>query len=327
MSRWAVVLPLVIACSRGSELAAGPGAWHTGTPLPGPRFEAAGAVVGGRVLFVGGITGVEGDQLSARESDRVDVWDPVTKSWGAGPPLPADGPKHHLALAVSGDVLYVLGGFTGIIGGADAAGVFTPNARAYALENGAWRRLADQPLARGSATAAVLGGAIVVAGGGVAEPNALADVYAYDIAADAWSKRASMPTAREHVASCVVEGKMIVVGGWKDDRTVVDAVEAYDPGADTWTSLPALPTARGGLGATVMADACYVIGGEHWTGADPGTFAVNEVFANGAWTSRSPMPTARHGLGLVAFDGAVWAIGGGPERGNSYTDVVEIFQP
>jgi N-acetylneuraminic acid mutarotase len=317
------------AADAGGGSSGGPGAWSAAQALPVPRFEGAGAVVGGRILFVGGITGVLDDQLSARESDRVDVYDPATATWSPGPPLPADAPKHHLAVAVADDVLYVLGGFNGILGGADDAGVFTPSAKSYALVGTTWKRLADQPLARGSAAASVLGGTIVVAGGGVTEPNALADAYAYDIARDAWEKRAPMPTAREHVASCVLGGKMIVVGGWSGDRTVVNAAEAYDPAADRWVSLAPMPTARGGLGAAVLDGACWVVGGEHWTGDLPGTYGANESYdpSSNAWTSRAPMPTSRHGLGVATFGDALWAIGGGPVRGNSYTDVVEVFRP
>src|SRR5262249_27256176 len=77
-----------------------PGRWQSGTPLPVERFEAYAAQAGGRIYFIGGITGTFGDQLSARESDRVDVYDPATQAWTPGPPLPAAAPRHHLAATV-----------------------------------------------------------------------------------------------------------------------------------------------------------------------------------------------------------------------------------
>lgn len=326
---WPLVFAVASACHGEPENPpAAPGSWSTGPSISEPRFEGAAIAVGDRIYYVGGITGIQGDMRGARASDRVDVFDPVGRVWSSAPALPPDAPRHHLAVATTGGKLYVLGGFTGIIGGADAAGVFLPNASTFVLDAGAWRRLRDQPFARGSASAQVIDGIIYVAGGGIAEPDARADLFSYDPARDVWTQKAPMPTAREHVASCAVGGKLIVIGGWAGNaRIVVSAVESYDPATDAWTRLPDLPTARGGLGAVTIADVCYAIGGEHWTSDFPGTFDRNEAFSAGRWTSFAPMPTARHGLGLAAINGAVYAIGGGPAMGNSYTDVVEIFRP
>jgi N-acetylneuraminic acid mutarotase len=329
--RFAVAACAVVAAACHTDPPPPPGSpWTSATSLPVPRFEGKAAVVGGKVLYVGGITGVIDDQASARESDRVDVYDPATRAWTSGPSLPADSAKHHLALAVIDDRLYVLGGFNGIIGGADAAGVFTPSAATFVLDQGAWKRLADQPVARGSASAEVIDGIIYVAGGGVTEPDARTDLYAYDPAHDSWLARRPVPTAREHVASCAIDGKLLVLGGWAgEDKHVVGAVESYDPKADAWTTLPDLPTPRGGLGAVVVNGACVAVGGETWAGPLPGTFAAVESLdvARGAWTALPSMPTARHGLGVALLDGTLYALGGGPVRGNSYTDVVEVLRP
>jgi non-specific serine/threonine protein kinase len=322
--------PFASACHGSSAAAPVDGGWSEATSLPVPRFEGKSVVVAGKVLYVGGITGVTSDPASARESDRIDVYDPATRTWSSGPSLPADGPMHHLALAVMDDRLYVLGGFTGILGGADAAGVFTPSAVTYVLEGSTWTRLADQPVARGAATAEAIGGIIYVAGGGVTEPGSLTDLYGYDPATDTWNGLRPMPTMREHVASCVVDGRMIVVGGWMgDDRAVVATAEAYDPATDQWTHLADMPTARGGLGAVAIGGTCFAIGGEEWVGSLPGTFANVEALDvdSGAWTTIGPMRLARHGLGVTALGGMLYAVGGGPIRGNSYTDDVETKVP
>ncbi len=306
------------------------GGWTSATSLPVPRFEGKSVVVNGDVLYIGGITGVINDQASARESDRVDIYDPTKRTWTSGPPLPADAPRHHLALAVLDGRVYVLGGFTGIIGGADAAGVFTPSAATFVLDGTTWQRLADQPVARGSATAEVIGGLIYVAGGGVAEPDSRTDLYVYDPASDTWAMRRPMPTSREHVASCVVAGRMIVLGGWQgNDKHVVAAAESYDPTTDQWTHLADMPTARGGLGAVAVNGVCFAVGGEQWVGPLPATFPNVEALDldSGLWTTAGPMHTARHGLGVAAVGDEIYAVGGGPVQGNSYTDVVEVHRP
>jgi hypothetical protein len=276
--------------------------------------------------FIGGITGQLGDIKTAQPSRRVDVFDPRTGQWTSGPDLPADAPKHHLAVAVAVDVIYVLGGFDGILNQAPNE-PFVPVAVAYALRNGAWIRLAPPPRARGAATAQAIDGKIYVTGGAPTEnqpPYAELDIY--DIAADSWTSGAPMPTPREHLASCVVGGKMLVVGGWIQDKAQT-AAEEYDPAAGTWTVRPPMPTARGGLAAAAIADECHAVGGEDWALAPPGTFGVHEVWSatTGAWSTSAPMPTSRHGLGLAWIGDAMYAVGGGPIQGNSYTATVEAF--
>jgi N-acetylneuraminic acid mutarotase len=301
-----------------------------GTPLPKDRFEAYGAVAHGKVHFIGGITGVFGDIATAEPSRRVDIFDPASGRWDPGPDLPADAPKHHLAVAIWEERIFVVGGFDGIID-QHPNEPFLPIAVAYVLDGAAWKKLAPPPLARGASTAQAIDGKIYVAGGAKNEgidPEDELDIY--DIQADTWTTGAKMPTAREHLASCAIGGKMIVVGGWAGaPKTAQRAAEIYDPKTNVWSALAPLPTPRGGLGATARGTECHVVGGEDWALPFPGTFTTHEVFdtATSAWTTRAPMPTARHGLGLAWLDARLWAVGGGPSMGNSYTTTVEIFAP
>jgi len=304
--------------------------WSEAPALPVARFEAYAAVARGKVHFLGGITGVIDDIRTAQPSRRVDVFDPRTDLWSAGPELPIDAPKHHLTVAVVNDAIYVLGGFDGIIG-QTAGEPFRPIAIAYVLEGATWRRLAAPPLARGGATAQAIDGRIYVAGGAPNEGEpSYSELDVYDIASNSWTKAASMPTAREHVASCAIDGKLIVIGGWKDrERNAQGAVERYDPKTNLWIQLAPLPTRRGGLAAVTIGSTCHVVGGEDWALPLPGTFGNHETFdvTTGAWTIDVPMPTARHGLGLAWLGGTLYAVGGGPSQGNSYTATVEVLRP
>lgn len=319
---------LVLACASPTQ-APPVGSWSEAPALPLPRFEGYAAVAHGKVHFIGGITGVIDDIRTAQPSRRVDVFDPLTKLWSAGPELPEDAPKHHLTVAVANDAIYVLGGFDGIIG-QHTGEPFRPIAAAYVLEGIAWRKLVAPPLARGGATAQALdeGRRIYVTGGAPNEGEpSFAELDVYDVASNTWTKAASMPTAREHVASCAIDGKLIIIGGWSV-RAAQAAVESYDPRTDHWTSLPPLPTPRGGLAAVTIGSTCHVIGGEDWALPLPGTFRNHETLdvRTGIWTTDVPMPTARHGLGLAWLGGVVYAIGGGPSQGNSYTAIVEMLR-
>jgi N-acetylneuraminic acid mutarotase len=299
-------------------------------PLPELRFEGYAITLDGKVYYLGGITGAGGVPTSATPSKRVDVFDPVTGTWAAGPPLPASAPAHHLAVAAVGARIYVLGGFTGIIGTNAPGQGFVPVATSYAFDGSTWTALADQPIARGAATAQAIGGVIYVAGGGSDDTQTRTDLYAYDPASNSWRQRAPMPTSREHLASCAVNDKMIVAGGWSGSaKTTTPITEMYDPSTDRWTRLPDMPTSRGGLGGIALDGVCHFVGGERWDIPSPGTFAKNEGFdpAAGAWSVYTPMPTARHGIGVALVGNGIGVFGGGPDQGNSYTNVVEIFVP
>lgn len=334
--RWLAVL--LAACGSSSRpplttpapLAAAPGSWKTNPPLPELRFEGYAVALGAKVYYLGGITGMSGVPTSAAPSPKVDVFDPVTSTWSSGPPLPADAPRHHLAVAVVGTRIYVLGGFTGIIGTNAPGAAFVPVATTYAFDGSNWTALANQPVARGAATAQAIGGIVYVAGGGSDDTHTLGDLYAYDPATDSWTRRAPMPTSREHLASCAVNGKMIVAGGWSGSpMTTTPVTEMYDASTDRWSREPDMPTSRGGLGGIALNGVCHFIGGERWDIPSPGTFANNEGFdpAAGAWSLYTPMPTARHGIGVALVENGIGVFGGGPEQGNSYTDVVEVFVP
>jgi hypothetical protein len=302
--------------------------WTVAQPLPEPRFESFGVTFGGYIYFLGGITGDLGNIASAAPSRRVDIYDARTDTWSTGPELPADAPKHHLAVAVMPDGIYVVGGFDGILA-QQPDEPFVPVPNAYALRGSTWVPLAKAPIARGASTAEAIGGKIYVTGGvtteGVRPFNQL-DIY--DPVTDTWSSGPAMPTPREHLASCAIDGKLIVVGGWNEDVST-GATEAYDPDARTWQVLAPMPTPRGGLAAVADGSLCHVIGGEDWALPFPGTLHAHEVFDPSAntWTTRAPMPTARHGLGLALAGRAIYAMGGGPAQGNSYTNVVEVYLP
>ena len=306
--------------------------WTKRASLPVARFESYGVSDGSRVWFLGGITGVFGDISTAAPSRRVDVYDPQTDTWTQGPDLPADAPKHHLAVAAIGARIYVLGGFDGILDQRPDE-PFVPVAHAYVLDGGAWQPIASPPLARGAATAQAIDGKIYVTGGSTTEdvpPFDELDVY--DTTTNAWTTGPKMPTAREHLASCAIDGKMIVVGGWiGPDNHASHVAEAFDTKTGAWTRLPDLPTARGGLEAIDLGDGvCHVIGGEDWYLPFPGTVSAHEGFdtKSGAWRTFAPMPTSRHGFGLARTpQGTLLAMGGGPAQGNSYSDVVEMYAP
>lgn len=296
-----------------SMSAAGKG-WRAAAAVPEARTEVAAALVRGKIYLLGGLAQSGGTTC-------VDVYDPQLDRWADGPALPAGAPRHHLAVAVHADRIFVVGGYLG--------DTFIATAKTWVLEGGAWRAAAEQPLARGAATAQTFGDRILVAGG-AAMDKVYGDLYAYDAANDRWITPALSPmeVPREHIASCAIGKKMIVSAGRVNGGNI-RAAESYDTEANRWTRLQDQPTARSGLAAAPLGDVCYTFGGERLDGQPPGTFNESEGFdvARGAWMTYAPMPTRRHGLAAVAHGGSIYVLGGGPQPGFTYSTVVEVFTP
>jgi N-acetylneuraminic acid mutarotase len=321
VSRW-LVLSALAACSHGASVPS-PGSWTSGPAVPARRTEPAAATARGKVYVIGG---VDTDGARRVAVPRVDVYDPAQGKWIDGPPLPADGPLHHVAVATVDDRLFVIGGFC--MHDPVTVDPWVARKEAYVLDGASWRPVAPQPVARGAAAAQVVDGKIYVLGGGADEGTATADAAMYDPATDSWAALPPMPTPRQHVASCVFGHTIVVLGGWTGVGTETFAkAEAFDVDARAWRPGPPMPTARGGHAAATLGGRCYVLGGETWLPTAE-AYAVTEALdANGAWTSLAPLPTKRHGFGAVALGGAVWAISGSIEPGDDPTADVERFAP
>jgi Kelch motif protein len=289
------------------------GRWERGAAALSDRSEVAGAVLGGRIDVVGGLTaiGVTSD---------VQEYDPAADRWTARAPLPQA--IHHPAAAAIGGRLYVMGGFV-VQGWSIWHAVNTIYEYDSATDH--WRSRASMPTARGALTAVAVDGKIYAIGGTADRDTGATEVY--DPAADAWKQLRPMPTPRNHLAAVVVDSRIIVFGGRAGaPARNVGAVEAYDPRTDTWQARKPLPTPRSGIGAAVVAGRVYVMGGEL---GRPGTYPENEEYdpATDRWASRAPMPTPRHGLAVVAVGGRIYALNGGPRPGGTYSNVNEIYVP
>lgn len=324
MRRIALPFALLALAACGSPADTTSNTWRKATTAPEPRADGFVASDGAHLWVVGGLA-ASADAGAAAPSARVDVLAIGTNHWSLASALPEGAPKHHLAAALSGGKLHVLGGFDGAAG---TPSPVAPKAAAFALEGAAWRRLADAPLARGGATAQAIGGKIYVAGGAAAPdapPTPELDVY--DPAADAWTTGAALPTPRRDAASCAVFGRLAVLGGVDAAGTALAVVEAYDPATNAWERWPDLPTARGGLAALAVGDKCYAVGGA--SSAPPATLGESDVFdpTSRRWAVLAPMPTPRRGLGLALASGELWAVGGDTTPAGGATALIEAYRP
>lgn len=171
------------------------GAWVALPPMPQPRAAAAAAVVGDKIVVVGG---QNGDKLAP----DTEVFDGT--SWSLAAPIPT--PRELLSAATDGTYVYA-------VGGRDLAS----SKNTFAFERfdpvaGTWQSLPTMPTARGGVAAAWIDGRIVAAGG--EEPTRVLDtVEAYDIATGAWSTLAPLGVPRHGMSLAVAGSSVYAVGG------------------------------------------------------------------------------------------------------------------
>ena len=181
-------------------------------PMPTPRSSRA-CITAEKALVVAG--GVASDYLAT-----VEVMDINTKQWTTVCPLPQK--LWSLSSIVSGNSLYLAGGFTG---GSWSKSVFTcslpdlwqpetlgSRIRQTLTRSNVWKEISSLPVTR--STLASFGGQLLAIGGRDISGNPTTDVYRYDSHTDSWHVISQMKNKRlQCLAVTLPEDRLIVVGG------------------------------------------------------------------------------------------------------------------
>jgi N-acetylneuraminic acid mutarotase len=238
--------------------------WSDGPDLPMALHHANAAVVGTRVVVVGGMA----DGFNA--VGDVFVWDAAgSGGWETGASMPSGSERGAGAVGAIGPYVYVAGGL--------ADGSVTAFSRYHVMDE-AWEPLPDLPEPRNHIVGAAVGEHFYAVGGrDVGTDGVQPDVWRWD--GLEWTARAPMTTARGGAAGAVLEGRIFVLGGEGAPTAsgVFDEVESYDPEADTWASHTPMLTPRHGTGAAAVGSSIYVPGGATVEGF--GWTEVHEAFA------------------------------------------------
>ncbi len=274
--------------------------WETKAPLVTPRDDFGLATVAGRIWVMGGTNGEGGNRL-----DCVEVYDPATNAWTAGPALSA-GRSSFRAVAL-GTTIYAFGGASSAQPGLDVAEALDTTTKQ-------WRRLAPAPQPLSGHAVAELGGTIYVIGG-YSGGNGVGNVYAYEPATNAWRQVASLSAARYNLNAVVLNGKIYALGGSLNNAPS-GVVEVYDPATDSWADGTAMPVPMSNFGATAHEGRIYAM-----------AYKIQQVFDPRAnrWIAADAMPTSRQGQGVAALADTVYAIGGSNEALSHNVDRVEAY--
>ena len=133
--------------------------WEKLPDLPTQRNHLAMVAINGKIFVAGGRTG---PGAMAERVDVVEIYDPKTRRWTRGAPLPA--PRGGITGAAHAGCMFVFGGEgerTHVLG-------LTPTVYGYDPRANRWTRLPDLPIAvHGLKGTAVIGGRIFLPGGGI----------------------------------------------------------------------------------------------------------------------------------------------------------------
>jgi non-specific serine/threonine protein kinase len=169
--------------------------WKELPPLRRPRAAGAAAVVGDRIVVVGGQAG---DKLVT----ATEVFD--GKRWRDGAPIPT--PREHLAAASDGSAVYAVGGR-----------VLTADRNSDALERydpdtDTWTRLPALPTPAGSLGAAIVGHTLVAIGGETST-KVLGAVQAFDLRKQTWSALPPLHTPRHGLVAVGLANTILTLTG------------------------------------------------------------------------------------------------------------------
>jgi N-acetylneuraminic acid mutarotase len=264
------------------------GRWVEQPRLPIPVSEMGVIECNGRIHVVGGYA------RQRTDGDFHQIYDPATKQWSLGAPLPFG--CNHIALATIGDKIYGFGGFI--------EQNRAPHSRTFVYDTKAneWTTLKQMPRPRGAASAVVLDGKVHVIGGRDVRSVEWHEVY--DPATQGWEVRAPMIGStktqphsgqRDHMAVALVDGNIHAIGGRMDSYDFNTGLHTvYDVKTDKWTNRAPMPTPRSGPSGVFYAGKIFVFGGE----ATGRVFGTNECYdpKTDSWAACTPMAVPRHGL-------------------------------
>jgi non-specific serine/threonine protein kinase len=171
--------------------------WTDGPALHFARAGGAAAVVGNKIVVVGGRTAATEKPIVPTE-----VFDGT--SWRDAPGIPVPG--DHLAAASDGTYLYVVGG-RHISVSANTAAVqrFNP-------ATGQWAQLPPMPNPGSDLGAAIIDGQLITVGG-ESPASVFSTARAYNLATSTWSSLPNLPTARHGAAVTAIGNALYVIDG------------------------------------------------------------------------------------------------------------------
>jgi N-acetylneuraminic acid mutarotase len=272
--------------------------WTNATASPGPRYEAATTVLGGKVYAFGGYHDAQW------HVDRTYlIYNPALDAWTFGGTLPTGMPETHLGITNDGRYIYFAGGFGGNIQNTQPSQWISDEVWRLDPQSNTWTLITHLPQSRGAGGLALIGRRLHYISGNPADRMTnMPEHFVYDLDTGKWSTAAPIPDPKDHFATVLMNGLIYVVGGEHGHdvpgkHQQVATVHVYDPATDSWRQLAGLPVATSHIeGSTQALDGNIVVAGGQIGVFDP----TDQVFSYdpiaNSWSKLSPsLPGLRQG--------------------------------
>jgi len=268
------------------------------------RHEACMVMVGRKAYIAGG-----------RETQDLDIYDPVTRTWSKGAPAPKL--LHHMQCVAAQGKLWIMAAWTGYYPREENA----EHAYMYDPATNSWTTLPALPIDRRRGSAAVMVSPdetmIYVSHGnsGGHEDNSdnvdaqsLPYLDVYNITSQTWTAlSSSAPNPRDHTGGFMKDGKLYIAGGRNggldlqpqggDKWPEVPETDCYDLATEEWSVVASIPNPRSGANYGITCDGNLMIaGGERGT---KGIWDEVSIFDGTSWTVIDNLNIGRHGTGLA----------------------------
>ena len=298
--------------------------WIQLPAAPGKVSDAGAAIIGGRLIVVGG-------ESIGTVFSTVWAYDLASSTWSNLPNLAAA--RHGMAVAAIGNTLYAIDGASQPGHNASTRTVQTLTVPpGPAQPAGSWQLGTDSLYATQQVGAAVdRSGRIWVAGGLTDAQDATAKSEFYDPTIGTWSPGPNLPVPLHHAMMVSYHNTVWVIGGFEPRGSEIIGVASarvlYLNQAETaWVEGPALHHARGAGAAAVVGNKIVVVGGRT-AGTSPAEVIPTEIFDGTSWHDAAGIPVPGDHLAAVSDGTYLYAVGGRRLEVTSNTAAVQRFDP
>ena len=297
--------------------------WAQLPAAPGKVSDSGVAIVGGRLIVVGG-------ESIGTVFNTVWAYDLTAKTWSDLPTLAA--PRHGLAVAAVRNTLYAIDGAAKPGHNASTRTVQTLAVPAGpARPVGGWQLGNDSLYAVQQVGAAVLDGRIWVAGGLTDAQDATTRTEFFDPTIGTWSPGPALPVPLHHAMMVEYQGTVWVIGGFEPQGGVVTGIASarvlrLNQDQTAWIEGPELHHARGAGAAAVVGNKIVVVGGRT-AGTSAAPVVPTEVFDGTSWHDAAGIPVPGDHLAAASDGTYLYAVGGRRLEVTANTAALQRFDP
>ena len=301
------------------------GTWTQLPRVPSPVSDCGVAIVGGRLIVVGG-------ESTGTVFSTVRAFDLTTSTWSTLPPLAAA--RHGEAVTAIGNILYAIDGAAQPAHNASTRTlqiIVLPAPPPLVQPAGSWKLGPNSTYATQQVGAAVLQNRIWVAGGLTGPDSATANTQFYDPTVGAWGPGPPLPVPLHHAMMAAYRNTVWVIGGFEpqggDVEGTVSARVLYLNNSETaWVEGPPLHHARAAGAAVVVGNEIVVVGGRT-AGSSPADVAPTEIFNGTSWHDATGIPVTGDHVAAASDGRYVYVVGGRKLSVADNTEAVQRFDP